>query len=345
MTSMLAKHSWVLASGVALHLLGCECEDETALRPAVTTPAPAPAPEPAPRESLVHASRSGLPESVAAITIQLDGDHFALSNTALIATWPETDRTRVAAMRPEAASAQWPNVEREGTLPTTAGYDAPDVASALNLARDAELARSQSGAPGVFALRVTPETPWASVVRVMFASGQAGFTEPRFVLARGGGEVELRLPMPTMNDAELAAHPAPARLPEGLADRDPQEIANAIRAALEAHPPSGAVAPIAAPVVTLLVSDAGLSVQRDTQRLAAGCSRESIGQEPTIPTSQLNTESLTACLTNAGPSPRGYIITADGTLTFERVISVAEMVSITGRVAFGVTPEASPETH
>lgn len=343
MTSILAKHGWVLVSGVALHLLACECEDETALRPAVTTPAPAPvpAPEPALREALVHASRSGLPEKVAAITIQLDGDHFALSNTALIATWSETDRARVAALRPEAASAQWPNVEREGTLPTTAGYDAPDVAAALNLARDSEHARSQSGAPGVFALRVTAQTPWASVVRVMFAAGQAGFTEPRFVLARGGGEVELRLPMPTMNDAELAAHPAPANLPEGLADRDPQEIANAIRAALQAHPPAGAAAQNPAHVVTLLISDAGVTVHRGTQRLAAGCARESIGQEPTIPTSQLNTESLTACLTNAGPSPRGYIITADGTLTFERVITVAETVSSTGRIAFGVSPEVS----
>jgi len=333
MTSMLARHGWVLAGSIALNLMACECEDETALRPSVTTPAPAPAP--APREALVHASRSGLPESVAAITIRLDHDHFALSNTALIATWPEPDRARVAATHPE-GEERWPNVEREGTLPTNTRYDAPEIAAALNLARDAELARSQSGAPGVFALRVTPETPWSRVVRVLYASGQAGFSEPRFVLARGGGEVELRLPLPTVNG--LAANPAPARLPEGLAERDPQEIANAIRAALAAHPPSGAVAQLPVHNVTLLMSDAGVTVHRDAQRLAAGCTRESIGQEPTIPTTQLNAESLAACLTGAGPSPHGYVITADGALTFERVIAVVEMVSAAGRVSIGVLP-------
>ena len=98
MTSMLAKAGWVLAGGVALHLVACECEDTQPLRPAVVTPAPAPVPA-APPEALVHATRSGLPEAAPAITIQLDHDHFALSNVALIATWPEADRARVAGAR------------------------------------------------------------------------------------------------------------------------------------------------------------------------------------------------------------------------------------------------------
>ena len=322
MTSMSTKHSWVLASSMALQLLACTCEEETAMRPAVAAPAPAPPPEPAPRETLVHASRSGLPESTAAITLQLAGDHFTVSNAALIATWPEAERTREGV-----------SITREGRLPATDGYTAPDVTTALTTARDVERTRSGSGAPSAFALRVTPETPWSSVVRVLYAAGQAGFDEPRFVLARGGGEVELRLPLPTLNDAALAANPAPARLPEGLADRDPQEIAAAIRAALEAHPPAGVQAPEG---IMLDLRDQGLTVQRGSQRLASGCARASIGQEPTIPTSQLNAESLAACLTSAGPSPRGYTISADGALTFERVITLAEGVSAAGRVSFAV---------
>ena len=82
--------------------------------------------------------------------------------------------------------------------------------------------------------------------------------------------------------------------------------------------------------------DQGLTVQRGSQRLASGCAREAIGQEPTIPTSQLNAESLAACLTSAGPSPRGYTISADGALPFERVITLAESVSAAGRVSFAV---------
>jgi hypothetical protein len=341
MTSKLAKQGWVLAA--ALHVLGCECEDEPALQPAAVTPAPAPAPA---TEALVHATRSGLPEAVPAITLTLDRDHFALSNAAVIATWPAPDRTRVAEARPETAAATWPVVEREGTLPTTPGYRAPEVEAALTLAREAELARSAGGAPSSYALRVQPETPWSSVVRVMFSSGLANFNEPRFVLARGGGEVELRLPLPRATDeVEITAgNAAVPPLPPGLTGRDPAEVANAIREALAAHPPTPsaqAEAPAEEPIealsqVTLVLSDQGLNVMRNDTRLAAGCTREAVGREPTIATAQLNPEALTQCLTSAGPSPRGYVLSADGTLSFSRVIAVAETVSGLGHVMFGV---------
>lgn len=342
----LAKHGWVLAGGVALaalHLTGCECEDETPLQPTAVVPAPPPEP---PREALVHATRSGLPESAPAITITVDGDHFVVSNAVLVATWPAPDRTRVAEARPETAPATWPTVEREGTLPTTPGYRAPEVEAALTLAREAELARSQSGAPSSYALRVQPETPWSSVVRVMFSSGLANFNEPRLVLARGGGEVELRLPFPSTGDIDVA--PVAARiatLPPSLTGRDPQEVANAIREALAAHPPEGATpsaapeAPPAPPPVFLVLSDAGLNVMREGERLAPGCEHTAIGHEPTIATAQLNPEALTQCLTHAGPSPQGYVVSADGTLSYARVIAVAETASGLGRVAFGVIPQ------
>lgn len=333
MTSMLVKQGWVLAA--TLHLLGCECDDEPALLPVAQTPAPPPAPEP---EPLVHAMRSGLPEAVPAITITLDRDHFALSNAALIATWPAPDRARVAEARPEAAAATWPVVEREGTLPNTAGYRAPEVEAAFTLAREAELARSQRGAPRSYALRVRPETPWSNVVRVMFSAGMMGLEEPRFVLARGGGEVELRIALPTAGDVDFPQATAP--LPPSLTGRDPAEVANAIREALAAASPQAedphpsAAAPV--PEVSLVLSDQGVNILRNNERLAAGCARVAIGREPTLATAQLTPDAISQCLTNAGPSPQGYILSADGTLSYARVIAVAESVSTVGRVMFGV---------
>jgi hypothetical protein len=340
---------------------GCTCgDDEPTL--AAAQPAPATAPEPvierAARRELAPATRTDLPRALPAITVTVDGVAFTVTNAALLASWPPAERARLAETPPPGAGARWPELEVRGEIGGD-GLSVPALTEALNGMLTVERMRSGgAGAPSVVAFRVSPETPWSSVVRVLYASGRAGLFEPRFVLASGREEVELRMPLPDLGGTTRTPSPALAPLPGPMAGQDPAEVAEGIRRALEAHPrdtttrvevrpetTAGSAALFgadgtgvpAAPVFVLRLAREGLTVTRGTERLAPGCQRVAIGAEPTLPSSSLDATSLRECLAHAGATSRPYTFEATPDTTFAQAVPILEALDDVGSVQIAVT--------
>jgi hypothetical protein len=203
------------------------------------------------------------------------------------------------------------------------------------------------------ALRVSPETPWSSVVRVLYASGLAGLSEPRFVLASGREEVELRLPLPGLGGTTRAPSPLLGPLPGPMAGQDPAQVADGIRRALEAHPRdtttrvevapeavagSAALADVAeAPLFVLRLAREGLAITRGAERLAPGCQRAAIGAEPTLPSSSLSAATLRECLAHAGATSRPYTFEATPETTFAQAVPILETLDDVGSVQVAVS--------
>lgn len=344
---------------------GCECADD---EPSFTAAPPPRDEEPPPVEpipgattpgALAPATRTDLPAADPAITVSVDGESVEVSNAALVASWPPAERERLAAAPPEGANEGWPVVSFGTSLEATASELGPsDVTAALRRATDVERARSGGGAPTVVALRVTGASPWSSVLRVLFATGMAGLSEPRFVLTSGREEVELRLP--------VARTEAPSALPGPMAGRDPAEVVAAIQQALSAHPrevieaqPRAEVAPSLAPgaealagaepgatpsptpptgplTFTIHLGRDGLVVSRGAERLGAGCQRAAIGAAPSLPSASLTVGSLRDCLASAGATSVPYAFEAEREVTFSRVAPILETLDDVGSVTIGV---------
>ncbi len=354
---------------------GCECADD---EPSFTAAPPpregAPREEaPAPVElipgatspgALAPATRTDLPPADPAITVRLDGDAVIVTNEGLVASWPPADRERLATAPPAGASAGFPMVTFETSLEATASEMGPsDVTAALRRAIDAERMRSGTGAPTAVALRVTGTTPWSSVLRVLFATGMAGLSEPRFVLTSGREDVELRLP--------VARAEAPSALPGPMAGRDPAEVIAAIQQALAAHPreaieaqPRAEIAPSLAPgasalagaepgaepsaavpagaaasgpvTITVHLGRDGLVVTRGAERLGTGCQRAAIGAAPSLPSASLTVGALRDCLATAGATSLPYAFEAEREVTFARVAPILETLDDVGSVTIGV---------
>jgi len=349
---------------------GCECADDepsfTAAPPsregASREESPAPVeliPGATSPGALAPATRTDLPRADPAITVSVDGDAVIVSNEGLVTSWPPADRERLAAAPPASASAGFPVVTYETSLEATASEMGPsDVTAALRRAIDAERMRSGTGAPTVVALRVTGASPWSSVLRVLFATGMAGLSEPRFVLTSGRDEVELRLP--------VARSEVPSALPGPMAGRDPAEVIAAIQQALAAHPreaieaqPRAEIAPTLAPgaaalagaepgatpspapptgplVFTVHLGRDGLVVTRGAERLGTGCQRAAIGAAPSLPSASLTVGALRDCLASAGPTSLPYAFEADREVTFARVAPILETLDDVGSVNIGV---------
>jgi hypothetical protein len=356
-----------LGLSLLLALSGCECADDEpsfgAPPPRVPSAEPATPAVEAPR-ALVPATRTGLPAALPSITIALDGEAYTVGNAALLGSWPPSERARLAQAPPAGAGASWPELEVRGEIGGP-GLAVPVLTDALRGALAVERARSASGAPTAVALRVTPETPWSSVARAVYAAGMAGLSEPRFVLASGREEVELRVPLPALDGATRTPASGGPRLPGPMAGQDPTEVAEAIRRALEAHPRdtttreevtvgttaggdalSGERGSTAeAPVFVVRLGRAGLVLTRGAERLGAGCQRPAIGAEPSLPSAGLGPETLRDCLASAGASRRPYVFEAEPEVSFSRAAPVLEILDEVGSVTIAASPLPGGDAH
>lgn len=340
----------------------CDCAaDEpsfTGARPPVTEPAPRgdeTIPGAVDEHALAPATRTDLPASSPAITVLVEGRRVVVTNEALIATWPPGDRERLASAPPAGATERWPSLRTELELTDDTPLRVPGLVEALTATLDVERTRSGSGAPTAVALRITGASPWSSVERVLFAAGMAGLSDPRFVLASGRDEVELRLPLPRTEGPALTGP---------LAGRDPAEVVAAIQGALaEARGPAptetgapraevapalveGAAAleahdddapPLAGTASRMIVQlgASGLVVTRGAQRLGAGCQRAAIGGGPSLPAASLSTTSVRDCLLVAGATSHPYVFEAEPEITFARVAPILELLDDLGTVSIG----------
>ena len=319
--------------------------------------------------ALAPATRTDLPRAVPAITLSITGDTIDVSNLALLASWPPADRERVTAAPPAGAVSTWPRIETSVELDPDAPVRVPGVVDAVTAAVAVERARSGSGTPTVVALRVTGASPWSSVTRGVYAAGMAGLSEPRFVLASGRDEVELRLTLPRVEGSS-------APLGGALAGRDQAEIAAAIQAALAQHAPSaapreaitqgggtphaeiapevlaggGAIAgsegtarepaiargaPVDATFVVRLGRD-GLVVERGGERLGAGCRAAALSPAPSLPMASINHTSVRECLLASGVPTSPYVFQAESEITFARIAPVLEVLDELGSVSLAM---------
>lgn len=362
-----------MGGAVALWAMGCECgSDAPRLTP---RPASPPAQETTAtateHHTLAPTTRTDLPAAAPALSAIVDGREVIVTNEALVATWPATDRDRLAAAPPQDAPQGWPSVRATVTLRETNALAVPELSRALSLAGSVERTRSGTGAPGVLALRVTAGTPWQSVMRTLYAANMAGLSEPRFVLMSGRDEVELRAPTrPEAHARDTQALVAAlqralaAQGVEALVVADPPTTPT-VSPAPEAHAEAEAHAEVevhagaqpgteagadaraeaAAPTqVRVMLAREGLVVHRDGVRLGPGCSREAVGPDPSLPTASLlspvlRASSLRRCLAAAGPSAAPYLFEADGTLDFAHVLPVLEGLHAQGEIAFDHTPQ------
>jgi hypothetical protein len=352
----------------------CDCAGEEPSFSTRTEPTPAPAPEESlagaiDDTSLAPATRTDLPRALPAITVSVTGATLAVSNLGVLASWPPADRDRVTAAPPEGASSAWPRIETSVELEPDAPIRVPGVVDALSAAVAVERARSGSGAPTVVAMRVTGASPWSSVTRAVYAAGMAGLSEPRFVLASGRDEVELRLTLPRVGGSS-------APLGGALAGRDPAELAASIQAALAQHAPAregmpaegitqggntprAEIAPsvlqgtdsIAGPAegerevargapveaaFTVRLTREGLVVERGGERLGAGCQRAALGPAPSLTMSAITHTSVRECLLASGVPTTPYVFQADPEITFVRVASVLEVLDELGSVSLAM---------
>lgn len=367
----------VVALWVAPLLPACSCgEDEPSFN---ARPEPAPPPSTADETivgavdetALAPATRTDLPSAVPAITVAVRGRELEVSNDALLASWPATDRERVAASAPEGAASSWPAIHTSVSLEDDAAVRVPGLVDALTAAVAVERARSGSGAPAIVALRVTGASPWSSVTRAIYNAGMAGLSEPRFVLTSGRDEVELRLTLPRVEGGRglggafggqdpaalaasiqraLAAHsattgagaPREAITQGGSTPR--AEIAPEVLAGTEgiagadptaAAPAIARGAPVSAPF-TLHLTREGLVVERDHVRLGTGCQREALNPAPSLPSASMNHTSVRECLLAAGVPTTPYVFQADAEIAFARIAPVLEVVDELGSVALAM---------
>ncbi len=320
-----------LSLTLAALLAGCTCGAPAPTPESAPTPEPPAEPAPPP---LASTSRTDLGPLTPMVTVEVTRDAMHVSNVALVATWPPSDREALARARPT-GDARWPEVEEDVrahgddiVLPTL--RDAFAHASNVDHAR-AGLSGT-TGTPIAFALRAGPDVPFIRVLQAIYAAGLTGYAEPRLVLMAEDAEVALPLPLPRM--AEARAEDVARELGRALASAG---IDGRIR-------PEGEeteLAPDPAPdsgsrVVAVLLSSDGLRVTRDGRSLAVGCATESESDVAAIPTAQLAPSAITTCLDAAGEASTLTFRTAPAT-RYADAVAILETLAARGPVGLSIT--------
>ena len=270
------------------------------------------------------------------VTVEVTEHEFHLSNTALLATWPEHDRQALARAQP-LGDARWPEVDeqidaRGDDIGIPALRDAFGHASNVDHAR-ASLA-GETGTPIAFAIRAAPDVRFVRVLQAIYAAGLAGYAEPRLVLLSTSSEVLLELPLPRVapaREAGVARDLARALAAAGLEGRtrpptDPPE---------EPATDAPAVGPTTAQISIVLAED-GLHITRDLHALAPGCRDTAESDVLTITAAELVPSTLTACLDAAGEIVMLTFRTAPDT-RYAEAVAVLETLAARGPVGLAVT--------
>ena len=272
---------------------------------------------------LPTASRDDLPASTPAITITIGPRTFAVSNRALVATWPPPERDAVP----------HPIVERT-IEDQTDTLDVPALVVALSDAIAVERRRvafvGASGVTTVFALRAASDVHFGRVLAAIHAAGAVGLSAPRFALASASGERALTLAVPrSMGEApdpDVAAEVAALVLREGGEPLEPLD--------------PGLAAP--APRVYVSLDTLGLVVRRGERRLGPGCTAlASDATSVTIPVATFVPAAITACI-GAIDDHSAIVFDAASDRRYGDVIEILETLARLGDVGLAITPALSP---
>jgi hypothetical protein len=297
------RRCFVIASSL-LMLVGCSCEHDDVRM------IPHPAPEVGQAPSLLpRATRDDLPAATPALTITVNEDGFSIDNLALVQSWPSADRARVE------------NLYISGDFMTPGDTElmVPALGRALQNAAAASRSRSESaGTPIAYALRVSAEVPWRRVLQAIHTAGQAGFSEPRFVLraASGQGEVMLALPAPpsSLDPAQALALEREIR---ALAESDPSiRVPNALGAARRASTHE-----------IIITGEAAIELRIGDRTV---CNHDAVHGAPNI-------TALSECLTHIESNDSRTILTPDNHLLFGQIAPLLEMLTARGPIELGLT--------
>ena len=301
----------------------------------MATSAPEAREAPAPHVSLPSASRAGLSALTPMVTVEITEEEFHLTNTALVSTWPSTDRDALAHSQP-LGDARWPEVDE---LVRAHGDDIaiPTLREAFAHAANVDHARAAlsgaTGAPIAFAVRAAPDLRFVRVLQAVYAAGLSGYAEPRLVLLGAETEVMLPLALPRYerpSDPDLGAHLAAALAAAGLHGQ--------VTPAPGQPPPEALPEPAAAAGSAVAVSlrADGLHIARDGDALAPGCVEALEGDALTIPTAELAPSRLIACLDAIGTSGALTFRTSEDT-RYADAVAVLETLAARGPVGLAVS--------
>jgi hypothetical protein len=307
------------AALAALAVAGCTCEAPPS--PSATLQVPTQDEDPT---ALPRATRSDLPAATPALELELTNDGFAVDTSAIIATWPPADRERAAAAAPP-GDATWPLTTVRGAHRTD-GLVVPELGSALERARDVELARSGDGpAPTGYALRAGASVPWGHVLDALYTAGQAGWAEPHFVLRApsGDGRVQLVVPLPRSRRGQLPPASAAAVF----------EAERVLAEALGEPPPPRPAepAPATLPLLISIEATREVRVRVGARHLAPGCATASETAVAAVPgATSVDREALVRCLDAARPpelASVGTILDAARDLPYGEVAPILELLA------------------
>jgi len=303
----------VMLRGVvaALLLVGCTCDAPRAAPPPSALPSFVALPEP----TLPSATRDDLPAATPLVTVTITRTTYAVSNAALVGTWPSTER----AVLPQ------PIVDRTIDDATTV-LEVPALVSAFSDAVTIDRARAAAvGAEGVmtaFAIRAAPGVAYARVLAAIYAAGQAGLREPRLVLLRGTSERVLPIALPRA---------------EGP-DREAVEAVNAALAALgEPIPEVDAGLAPRVPRTYVSLDDSRVRVRPAGTDVAS----ESALDETTAREASTGRSALDVALDAAGEHP--IVFEAPPTARYGEVVPLLEILARPGDLSLAVSvPVVSP---
>jgi hypothetical protein len=278
-----------------LSLSGCECSGSP---PSPSSPPASETPPESVSADLPTARRFDLPPVLPSLTIEVAPRGYAVSNRALVETWPAPERARAASLAPP-DMPDFPVVEV--TVPTVdpAPLLVPGLRDALARAAEADRAREPGGGPSVFSIRAAPDVAWERVLRAIYAGGLTGYAEPWLVVRTEAGERTIRL--------SLAEAPASAETRETIAAALAAlgELGGPIE--LPADPGSVVSAAEAAALparVLLRLHEQGLYVRRGLLDVGADCRSPAIDASPAISSASLDRERLAACIDALGSFDR-----------------------------------------
>lgn len=290
----------VIVSSV-LVLSSCSCERDSA------APRPTPEIEQAP-PLLPRATRDDLPVATPALTITVHEDGFSIDNLALVQSWPSADRARI----------ENPYISGDFAAPHDHELTAPLLGRALQHATDIERLRSEdTGTPIAYALRVHAGIPWRRVLQAIHTAGQAGLSEPRFVLRTPSGEGEVMLALPT----------PPSHLDSAQALAFEREL----RAIVETDPsiriPRTLEAPPRAPTHEIILTQEAAIELRVGERTV--CRHDAIHGAPHI-------AAFSACLARLESNDSRTLLSADHQLSFDKIAPLLETLAARGSIELGL---------
>lgn len=332
--------AWLGLSLCIAPLVGCQCGPaDDAMRgvePAVEPAAPEPPVGPA---DVPRARRADLPVLVPALTVEVTARGYAVSNRALVDSWPPPERAHAASLAPP-DQPDFPVVEVDVPTIDPAPLLVPGLQAAMALAAEADRARAPGGGPRVFAVRAAPDVRWERVLRAIYAGGLTGYAEPWLVVRVGGAERTLRLAAedePTSAETRETIAAALAALGDlGGAGIELPASPDTVLAEAEA-----AAAPAR---LSLRLEEHGLRVRRGLVELGPDCRTPAADGSPALSSSSFDRERFAACLDALGPFDRARV-EASPDLAYGSLVPVLEGLSGRGPIVIGMMsgPRAAPE--